>query len=272
MLFAYLIAVLLGLAFGSFLNVCISRLPAGESVVRPRSRCPLCRYEIAAYDNIPVLSWLLLHRRCRHCRWPIPACYPLVELSVGLWFVASLWIFGLSLAAVNSAVLGFFCIGLLVMDWQTQVLPDEFTLGGMAAGFLLCAIRAFLLPMDRGQVVLTGPERILLFRIIAIAAAALLLWLVRAAYRLLRHRDGMGLGDVKMLAMIAAFLGLRHALLALFFSVIAGSIYAIGLMLVRGGSVNGKTRLAFGSFLALGGMAAALFGNPLIAWYSNFYR
>jgi leader peptidase (prepilin peptidase)/N-methyltransferase len=126
--------------------------------------------------------------------------------------------------------------------------------------------------MDRGQVVLTGPERILLFRVIAIAAAALLLWLIRAAYRLLRHRDGMGLGDVKMLTMIAAFLGLRHALLALFFSGIAGSIYAIGLMLARRGSVNGKTRLAFGSFLALGGMAAALFGTPLISWYSSFYR
>ncbi|HEY0309048.1 MAG TPA: prepilin peptidase [Acidobacteriaceae bacterium] len=266
----YLIAALLGLAFGSFLNVCISRLPVGESVVHPRSRCPLCRHEIAAYDNIPLLSWILLRRRCRHCRWPIPARYPLVELGVALWFLASLSVFGLSLAAVNSAVLGFFCIGLLVMDWQTQILPDEFTLGGAAIGFLLCATRAFLLPMDRGEVVLTGPERILLFRVIAIIAATLLLWIIRALYRLLRHQDGMGLGDVKMLAMIAAFLGLRHALLALFFAVLAGSIYAIVLILAHRGT--GKTRVAFGSFLALGGLASALLGSPLIAWYSSFYR
>jgi len=268
---AYLIAALLGLAFGSFLNVCISRLPADESVVRPRSRCPLCRHSIAAYDNIPLLSWFLLRGKCRHCRWSIPARYPLVEFSLAAWFVLSLWRFGLSLEAVNCAVLGFFLIGLLVMDWQTQILPDEFTLGGMAAGYLLCSVRAFLLPMDRGQVVLTGPERILLYRALAILAAALLLWTIRALYRLLRRQDGMGLGDVKMLAMIAAFLGLRHALLALFIAVLAGTVYAIGL-LARRGTANSKTRLAFGSFLALGGLAAAIFGSPLIGWYASLFR
>jgi leader peptidase (prepilin peptidase)/N-methyltransferase len=271
MFLPYLIAVLLGLALGSFLNVCISRLPADESVVRPRSRCPLCRHAIAPYDNIPILSWILLRGRCRHCRWTIPARYPLVELAVAAWFFISLWSFGLTLAAINCAVFGFFAIGLLVMDWQTGLLPDEFTLGGAAIGFLLCSIRAFLLPMDRGQVVLTGPERILLFRVLAILAAALLLWIIRALYRLLRHRDGMGLGDVKMLAMIAAFLGLRPALLALFFAVLSGALYAIGLMLFRRGT-NGKTRLAFGSFLALGGLASALFGTQLLTWYLAFFR
>jgi leader peptidase (prepilin peptidase) / N-methyltransferase len=270
MLAAMLIAALFGLAFGSFLNVCIARLPVGASIVHPRSHCPLCRHTIAMGDNIPVISWLVLKRRCRHCQWPIPALYPLVELATAVWFVLSIWIFGVSLAAANCAALGFFLIGLLVMDWQTHLLPDEFTLGGAALGFALTAVRAFLLPMDSGEIVLTGPERILLYRILAILASAGLMLIIRWSYRLLRKRNGMGLGDVKMLAMIAAFLGLRHALLAFFFAVIAGALYAIALVARR--QATGQTRLAFGSFLALGGMAAALFGSPLIAWYTSFYR
>jgi leader peptidase (prepilin peptidase)/N-methyltransferase len=271
MLLATIIATLLGLALGSFLNVCIARLPAGASVIRPRSHCPLCQHPIAAKDNIPVLSWLLLKRRCRHCQWPIPIRYPLVELATAIWFVASLWHFGISLAAINTAILGFFLIGLLVMDWQTQLLPDEFTLGGAAVGFALTAVRAFLLPMDRGLVVLTGPERILLYRAIAILAVALLLFAVRWLYYLIRKQHGMGLGDVKMLAMIAAFLGLHQALLALFFAVIVGALYAIALMLARR-QVTSQTHLAFGSFLALGGLASALLGQPILAWYISFYR
>jgi len=271
MLLALILAALLGLAFGSFLNVCISRLPLDTSVVHPRSRCPLCQHPIAAKDNIPVLSWLLLNRRCRHCQWPIPARYPLVELATALWFVLSAWRFANDpLAATQCAALGFLLIGLLVMDWQTQLLPDEFTLGGMAVGFAFTSIRAFLLPMDRGQVMLTGPERVLLFRALAIIAAALLLLIIRWTYRLLRKQNGMGLGDAKMLAMIAAFLGLRHALLALFFAVIAGSLYAIALLLKR--NATSQTRLPFGSFLAMGGMVAALFGGPILTWYASFYR
>jgi leader peptidase (prepilin peptidase)/N-methyltransferase len=270
MLLSYLITAVLGLAFGSFLNVCIARLPLGESVMRPRSRCPHCGHAIAAYDNIPVLSWLLLRGRCRHCRHAISAQYPLVELATAVWFALSVWRFGLSLAAINCAVLGFFLIGLLVMDWQTQLLPDEFTLGGAAVGFALAAARAFSLPMDRGEVIITGPERILLFRILAIIIAAFLLLIVRWGYRFLRKRDGMGLGDVKMLAMIAAFLGLRHAVFALFFAVIAASFCAIPLWMAR--KATGQTRLPFGTFLAIGGMAAALFGTNIIGWYSSFYR
>ncbi|HXB62877.1 MAG TPA: prepilin peptidase [Acidobacteriaceae bacterium] len=270
MLLPYYIATLFGLAFGSFLNVCIARLPVDASIVHPRSQCPLCRHTISTRDNVPILSWLLLRRRCRHCHGPISVQYPLVELATAAWFALSLWRFDLSLAAVNCAALGFFLIGLLVMDWQTQLLPDEFTLGGAAAGFALASVRAFLLPMDRGEVVLTGPERVLVYRTLAILIAALLLLIVRWGYRALRKRDGMGLGDVKMLAMIAAFLGLRQALLALFFAVIAAGLYAVALLLGR--KATGQTRLPFGSFLAVGGMAAALFGIPLIAWYSGFYR
>jgi leader peptidase (prepilin peptidase)/N-methyltransferase len=265
-----LIAALFGLAFGSFLNVCIARLPLGASVVHPRSHCPLCLHPISLNDNIPILSWLLLKRRCRHYQAPISALYPIVELATAAWFVLSVWFFGMTLAAANCALLGFFLIGLLVMDWQTHLLPDEFTLGGAAVGFALTAVRAFLLPMDTGEIVLTGPERILLYRVLAILAAALLMLVIRWSYRLLRKRDGMGLGDVKMLAMIAAFLGLRHALLALFLAAIAGALYAVVLLLRR--NATAQTRLAFGSFLALGGMAAALFGSPILTWYAGFYR
>jgi leader peptidase (prepilin peptidase) / N-methyltransferase len=270
MLLAYLIAALLGLTLGSFLNVCIFRLPQGRSVIAPRSHCPLCQHPIGIFDNIPVLSWLLLKHRCRHCQGAIPARYLLVELGTGAWFILSLRIFGLSLAGANCAALGFFLIGLLVMDWQTHLLPDEFTIGGAAVGFALTAARAFLLPMDRGEVVLTGPERILLYRALAILAAALFMLLIRWSYRLVRKRHGMGLGDAKMLAMIAAFLGLQYAILALFFAVLAGAFYAAALMFRR--QATGQTRLAFGSFLAIGGMAAALFGNPLLAWYVSFYK
>jgi leader peptidase (prepilin peptidase)/N-methyltransferase len=270
MLLAYLIAALLGLTLGSFLNVCIARLPYDASVVRPRSHCPLCRHPIAFYDNVPVLSWLLLKRRCRHCHGAIPARYPLVELATAAWFVLSIRLFGVTIAGANSAALGFFLIGLLVMDWQTHLLPDEFTIGGAAVGFALAAASAFLLPMDRGEIVLTGPERILLYRALAILAAAAFMLIIRWSYYLVRKRQGMGLGDAKMLAMIAAFLGLRYAILALFFAVIAGAFYATALMIRRGAS--GQTRLPFGTFLALGGMSAALFGAKLIAWYSSFYH
>jgi leader peptidase (prepilin peptidase) / N-methyltransferase len=270
MFFAYLITAVLGLTLGSFLNVCIARLPRDASVVRPRSRCPQCQHTIAFYDNIPILSWILLKRRCRHCQSPISAQYPLVELATAVWFILSIRLFGLSLSGVNSAALGFFLIGLLVMDWQTHLLPDEFTIGGAAVGFALASVGAFLLPMDRGEIVLTGPERILLYRALAILAAALFMLIIRWSYYLVRKRQGMGLGDAKMLAMIAAFLGLRYAILALFFAVLAGAFYATALMIRRGAS--GHTRLPFGSFLALGGMSAALFGVKLIAWYTGFYR
>jgi len=270
MLLVYLIAALFGLSFGSFLNVCIARLPREGSVVRPRSHCPHCQHPIALYDNVPVLSWILLKRRCRHCQSPISAIYPLVELATALWFILSIHLFGLTLAGANCAALGFFLIGLFFMDWQTQLLPDEFTIGGAAVGFALASVRAFLLPMDRGEIVLTGPERILLYRALAILAAAGFMLLIRWSYYLVRKRQGMGLGDAKMLAMIAAFLGLRYAMLALFFAVLAGALYATALMIRRGAS--GQTRLPFGSFLALGGMSAALFGNKLIAWYVGFYK
>jgi leader peptidase (prepilin peptidase) / N-methyltransferase len=299
---------LLGLLFGSFLNVCISRLPQHESIVHPRSRCPQCRAAIRWYDNIPLFSFLLLRGRCRDCTQAIPLRYPLVELTIGLWFMASVGTFlsrysrfhdfgnGFSsidisnlIVAFTITILGFLLIGLMVMDWQTLLLPDAFTLSGIAIGLTLVLIRAALLGptadqvvlsnhhitltspggvTDNGNVFLTGPEHLILGRITAICGAALLLLLIRWLYKAVRHREGMGLGDVKLLAMIAAFLGFWPAVLSLFFGVLLATAYAI--VLLARGKAGAASKLAFGSFLCIGGLITAQFGNRLIEWYAAF--
>jgi leader peptidase (prepilin peptidase)/N-methyltransferase len=296
------IAFLLGLLFGSFLNVCISRLPQHESIVHPRSRCPQCKAPIRWYDNIPLVSWLLLRGRCRDCKQAIPWRYPLVELAMGLWSAVVVfrcfdayaitqrlsmeWQAALILIGLNLAILGFLLIGLMVMDWQTLLLPDAFTLTGIAIGLCLVFVRAaFLGPTedqvilsnhhitltspggvtDHGNVFLTGPEHLIFGRIAAICGAALILLLIRWLYKAIRHREGMGLGDVKLLAMIAAFLGFWPAILALFIGVLTATIYGV-VLLIRG-KVNAVSKLAFGSFLAIGGLIAAQYGNQLIDMY-----
>ncbi len=302
---------LAGLLFGSFLNVCIARLPLGESVVRPRSRCVNCGHTIRWYDNFPLLSWLALRARCRDCGAAISWRYPAVELAVGAWFAIAAsrlsmmlteaapspaysgeeWAVA-AITAVAMAVLGFLLIGLMVMDWQTRLLPDAFTFGGMAAAFFLVCSQAIFLGPGEGQVVLnsskqlrlrspgsfaaqgnvflTGPESLIFGRLAAVVGAALLLLAIRAAYRAVRKRDGMGLGDVKMLAMIAAFLGFWPAVLALFAGVITAAVYAVALL--ARGRAGATTRIAFGSFLGLGGLFAAVFGQRVVAWYAGLLR
>jgi leader peptidase (prepilin peptidase)/N-methyltransferase len=300
---------ILGLLFGSFLNVCISRLPRHESIVRPRSHCPQCGATIRWYDNIPLLSWVLLRGRCRDCKQRIPARYPLVELAVGLWFVKAAAVIHVYwnafcyehlpfsamvqgvLAEKGIAILGFLLIGLLVMDWQTLILPDSFTLTGIAIGlFLICTQAIFLGPhedqvvlsnhhiqltspggvVDSGNLFFTGPESLIFGRIAAICGAALLLLLIRWLYQAIRHREGMGLGDVKLLAMIAAFIGFWPAILSLFFGVLLATAYAV-ILLVRG-KAEAASKLPLGSFLCIGGLLSALFGNRLIEIYTAFLR
>jgi leader peptidase (prepilin peptidase)/N-methyltransferase len=297
------LAFILGLLFGSFLNVCIARLPEHQSVVTPRSRCPQCGAPIHWHDNIPLLSFLLLRGRCRSCKQTIPWRYPLVELAVGLWFAVVVFRcldasspnvqlsteshIALVLIGLGIAILGFLLIGLMVMDWQTLLLPDAFTLTGIVIGLFLVFIRAaFLGPTedqivlsnhhitltspggvtDHGNLFLTGPEALIMGRIAAICGVALILLLIRWLYKALRHREGMGLGDVKLLAMIAAFLGFWPAILALFLGVLIATAYAI-FLLIRG-KASTASKLAFGSFLAIGGLIAASFGNMLINMYA----
>jgi leader peptidase (prepilin peptidase) / N-methyltransferase len=301
---------LIGLLFGSFLNVCISRLPRHQSVVHPRSKCPECGSPIRWYDNIPILSWLLLRRRCRNCKAAIPYRYPLVELAVAIWFLLigisiakrisviagppsdlSGWYINFEIDQVGLLVLGFLLIGLMVMDWQTMILPDSFTLGGTAVAlFLVCTQALFLGPhedqvilsnhhiqltspggvTDHGNLFFTGPESLIFGRIAALCGAALLLLLIRWLYKAVRHRDGMGLGDVKLLAMIAAFLGFWPAILSLFLGTLAAAIY--GVILLARGRAGATSRLAFGSFLSIGGLVSALFGNRLINMYIALLR
>jgi leader peptidase (prepilin peptidase)/N-methyltransferase len=271
-----------------------------------------CGHQIRWYDNVPILSWVMLRGKCRDCGARISWRYPAVELGVGIWFWRSAFFIWLALFpdvnhdtvrslqfstpimvdAVGVAILGFLLIGLMVMDWQTQRLPDAFTLTGIGIGFALVCVRAmFLAPGEgdivlntthqlrlsspgsfqaQGNVFLTGTEAMVLGRVAAIIGAALILLVVRWGYKALRKRDGMGLGDVKLLAMIAAFLGFGEALLALFAGVVAASAY--GLFLVARKKAGGKTKLPFGSFLAAGGLFAALFGPGLVAWYVGLLR
>ncbi|HEX3571641.1 MAG TPA: prepilin peptidase [Acidobacteriaceae bacterium] len=307
-----------GLLFGSFLNVCISRLPEHESVVKPRSRCPGCGHAIRWYDNVPVLSWLLLRRRCRDCKKRISWRYPAVELAVGFWFarvatdlelqwsvnqpetlkvMRALGREPYSLAhrlpeLVGIAILGFLLIGLMVMDWRTHRLPDAFTLTGIAIGFVLtCVQAAFLAPGEgdialnpthqwrmsspgsfaaRGNVFLTGTEAMVLGRVAAIVGAALILLMIRWAYKAARGHQGMGLGDVKLLAMIAAFLGFSATLVALFVGVMAAMVYALVLLAMR--RATAQSKLPFGSFLSVGGLFAAAAGHQIVDWYLGFWR
>lgn len=310
---AQLLGLLLGLLLGSFLNVCIARVPRGESVVQPASHCPVCSRPIRLYDNIPLLSWIFLRARCRDCHNRISWRYPAVELAFGLWMAnaaSMLWkiwqrsadgtsglhatastsIFA-SIDVVGFAILGFLLIGLVVMDWQTQLLPNAFTWGGIAAGmFLICIQAVFLGPTQdevlmnsshqihlsspgssaaTGNMILTGPESLIFGRLAAVCGAALLLLLVRWGYRAIRKRDGLGLGDVKMLAMIAAFLGLWPALLTLFAGVLLASFYGTALLLR--GRANALTRLPLGSFLGVAGLLAALYSERVFAWYFSLF-
>jgi leader peptidase (prepilin peptidase)/N-methyltransferase len=300
------------LLLGSFLNVCIVRVPRGQSVVRPGSRCVGCGHALRWFDNLPVLSWLILRGRCRDCGVGISWRYPVVELACGVWFATCAAVFQASyelaacihsgkqcdivnsfeiprdpLQAIGLAVLGWLLIGLIAIDWKWQRLPDAFTLGGIAAGlFLVCVQAIFLGPTDdqvvlnsarqlrlsspgsfaaQGNVFLTGPESLIFGRIAAVCGAALILLLVRWAYKALRGREGMGLGDVKMFAMIAALLGFWPAVLTLFLGVMLACLWAIGLL--ARGRASALTRLPFGSFLGVAGLAAALFGDGLIGWY-----
>ncbi len=301
---------LLGLLLGSFLNVCISRLPHHQSIATPPSHCPTCKAPIRPYDNIPLLSWLILRARCRHCKQKISWRYPAIELVTALWFLfvaiklSALHVFTFTgqftasqiadgyIDLLALAILGFLLIGLTVMDWQTHRLPDAFTLTGIAiALFLICTQAIFLAPneaditlstthqlrmsspgsmADQGNTFLTGPEHLIFGRLLAISAITLLVFAIRWTYRLLRHRDGLGLGDVKMLAMIAAFLGFWPTILTLFLATLLATLYALPLVLTR--RATRLTRLPFGSFLGAAGLIASLTAAPIITWYTNLLR
>ncbi|MDE1155137.1 MAG: prepilin peptidase [Acidobacteriaceae bacterium] len=292
------IAVLSGLLLGSFLNVCIARLPLHESIVMPGSHCPHCNTPIRWYDNIPVLSFLILRARCRDCAHSISWQYPLVELATGAWFLLPAHQIATALngtappapalcTAVATGVFGWLLIGLMLMDWTTLTLPDAFTLPGIAVGFLFLCLETIFLPNSandihlqsrlsgissmpqRGDVFLTGTEHLILGRLLAILAAAGTLLLIRSLYKQLRKQEGMGLGDAKLLAMVAAFLGWWPTVLTFFLGVLLCASYAI--MLLSRGKADAASRLPFGSFLACGALIAASFGHAILRWYVSLF-
>ena len=253
-------AIVLGLTFGSFLNVCILRLPAHQSIVTPASHCVQCDAPIRASDNVPIISWLWLRGRCRTCKEKISLQYPLVELATAALFVACVLHTGATWQTLVDAVACFLLLGLAVMDWQTMLLPDAFTLPGIAAAFLL---RVFA-PGNHHR------WRVAMHVLGDAAISAALLLMVWTLYRLVRRREGLGLGDVKLLAMIAAFLGLAVTCFAFFVGVLAAALFAVALLMSR--RARGSDRIPFGSFLAAAGIAAIFIGRPAVAWYLSMFH
>ena len=244
----------LGLVVGSFLNVCIYRLPRRESINWPGSHCTTCNRALSWYENVPIASWLVLRGRCRTCGEPVSVMYPLVELITGILFVSGYWIYGWTpMLAVR---LAFACamVVLFAIDLRHHLLPNVITLPGIVAGFLLSL---FLPPGWQAS-------------LIGLIAGGGVLFAIAEGYYRLRGIEGLGMGDVKMLAMIGAFLGWKLMLVTLILASFAGSVIGVGIIaLGRGGM---KAALPFGTFLAVGALAAAVVGDPLVEWYTGFYR
>jgi leader peptidase (prepilin peptidase)/N-methyltransferase len=250
---ALVLAAMLGLSVGSFLNVCIYRLPRRESLVRPPSRCPRCERPLRWFDNIPVLSWLVLGGRCRRCQAPISVQYPIIEMLTAILVVGIVAVTPPGPLLASRLVLGTVLIVLFMIDLEHQILPNAITLSGIVIGFLFSLIAP------------PGP----LGSILGIALGAGVLYTIATGYYLLRREEGMGMGDVKMLAMIGAFLGWKAVLLTLVLSSFAGAIVGVGLLAFSRGGM--RYALPFGTFLALGALVAMLAGDSILNWYLGFY-
>jgi leader peptidase (prepilin peptidase)/N-methyltransferase len=297
---------LFGLIFGSFLNVCIHRIPRGESVVFPSSACPACHQEIKAYDNIPVFSWLILGGRCRHCRTPITPRYAVVELLTGFFFLACYWEFGLSLAAIKFCTFSFLIIGLVFIDAEWKLLPDLLTI----PGFFLGVVFSWFVPVDR---LLSSLVPVFfrvpamhgyIGRVLSVAdslfgafVGAAFIFGVGFIYLQARGVEGMGFGDVKLMAMVGAFLGVKLTVFTIFTASLLGTIFGVGMIVSvwmsrtrrrmernresrevakRRASQSAKMvyrfyQIPFGVFL--GGMAlfALFFGRTVLSWYWRLY-
>jgi leader peptidase (prepilin peptidase) / N-methyltransferase len=266
-----LIAGFFGLLIGSFLNVCIYRLPRDLSVVAPRSFCPECEAPIAWFDNIPLFSYFVLRARCRKCGKRIPLRYPLVELLTGAAFFFAVRALGLSGAALKFCAFAALLIGLVFSDLEERILPDEFTLGGTALGIVF----AFFVPMKPGIMGLflfaVRPSQTALSVLESVFAAVFCagtLWLVGVIYQKLRHREGLGLGDVKMVAMIGAFLGIQYSLMTLIVGSLLGAI--VGLCYIWFTGKDASTyELPFGAFLGAAALAVGFYGEVFLNWYNR---
>jgi leader peptidase (prepilin peptidase)/N-methyltransferase len=251
-----LLAALFGLLVGSFLNVCISRLPQDLSVVVPRSYCPRCAAPIHSWDNIPVVSYLFLRGRCRACRLPISPRYPLVELSTGALFFIAIQFLGLTWAGATLCLFSALLVALIVTDLEWRILPDEFTKGGAILGLFLSPIA--LLPESWPAAfwpALPPPAHSFIDALVGGAIPALGLWSIGSLYQWLRRREGLGLGDVKLILMTGAFLGLEANLAVLILGSLSGSVLGLSWIFARRKDPS-SYELPFGLFL--GGSALAI--------------
>jgi leader peptidase (prepilin peptidase)/N-methyltransferase len=282
-------AGLLGLAFGSFLNVCLSRWPEGESVVLPRSHCRQCDRTLTWWENVPLASWLALGGRCRTCRAWIGWRYPLVELAIGVLWAVSAWqlpndfleaefsaaFFDSLFLVIGKMLLFWLLVALAVLDLENFWLPNILTLPGTAAGFLFTVLstsQQSLLPAQAWtQTALRVTERAATFDLLGILAAAGLILLMRWIYWLVRHREGVGLGDVKLMALLAAWLGFPGALLAFGFGTVLGALVALVLLVIPSVRTESKswaqTKLPLGTFLCIGGIVSSLWSEKIISAY-----
>ena len=246
----YLMVLLFGAVIGSFLNVCIYRLPREESVAWPASHCPSCHHAIAVYDNIPILSYLLLHGRCRACRAPISIQYPLVEAANAIGYVLVFWTFGFTAAAWAYAALVSALIVVAGTDLSHTMIPDAVTLPGIVIG-LLCAV--LILPIG------------FVDSLLGVLLGGGLLWFLAWISPYVFGKEGMGGGDIKLMAMVGAFLGWQPVLLAIMIGSFLGSIVGVGL--IAAGVLRRDQYIPFGPFLSVGSLLALLFHQPLLTWY-----
>ena len=283
-------AGLLGLAFGSFLNVCLSRWPHGESIVTPGSHCRNCDHTLAWWENLPLVSWVLLRGRCRACGEAIPWRYPAVEFAVAALWAYFAWhsipaaadlgvpagvaLFALATCA-SEMLLSWLLVALAVLDAENLWLPDKVTLPGIALGLGWSVMQAQLAREQVG--VSMEPEttwvRALGNATLAAAIAAALILAIWGIYRLIRNREGIGLGDAKLMALIGAWLGLREALLTFVLGAVIGAAFALVLLTVpnRNEQVWRLRKLPLGTFLCVGGIVSSLWGQQMIAAYLRWF-
>jgi leader peptidase (prepilin peptidase)/N-methyltransferase len=244
---------LAGLVVGSFLNVCIHRLPRRESLVWPASHCASCNRPLAWYENVPIVSWLVLHGRCRTCRARISPTYPLVELTTAVVFTGAIVVYGLTWLLAVRLLFASALIVLFVIDLRHRILPNAITLPGIAVGF----VASWFLPPGW------------MSSLIGLVAGGGILLAIAEAYYRVRGQEGLGMGDVKMLAMIGAFLGWPLMMLTLLVASLAGSV--VGVALIASGRGSLQAALPFGTFLALGALVAAVAGDGILTWYLSLY-
>jgi leader peptidase (prepilin peptidase) / N-methyltransferase len=270
------IAFVFGLAIGSFLNVCILRIPAGKSIVLPASACTKCGTPIKPWDNIPVLSYLILRGKCRSCGTKISPMYPAVEFLTAALFLLCYLAFGISLMTLKWSIFSALIVVLVFTDIRERILPDLVNFTGFAIGLLLSF---FTPPSDGTALWLAGrvfafppPQPILSFvdALLGAAFGSGVLWVISEGYFRLRGREGMGLGDVKMMLMAGSFLGLRRTILTILGGSLLGTVIGLAIIIIRRKGTDYE--LPFGAFLGGASLLVVFFGSPVVEWYVSLLR